>query len=88
MKSLEEISKLELLENWEEAINSLEERVRKFPFEKESILRLMFLYWYLFIGEGYIPHNLDVKVLERKMKALFERTKSKFTSDAEYWVRF
>jgi len=87
MKSLEEISRLELVENWEEAIDNLEERLVHFPMEKETILRLMFLYWYLIIEHGPIKHNLNLNELETKMKALFERTKSYFSSDAEYlWI--
>jgi len=84
MKSLKEIHEMEILENWENSVCSLEKRIEKFPLEKETVLRLMFIYWDLVIEDGCIEHKLNSCELENKFEKLFLRTKSHFENDAEY----
>ncbi|MFN8577531.1 MAG: hypothetical protein U0354_11795 [Candidatus Sericytochromatia bacterium] len=87
MKTLDEIHTLEINENWEEAIKELEIRYKNYPNEKETILRLIFTYWYLIIEDGIIKHNLSLDDLRYKFKLLYEETKEKFKLDAEYqWI--
>jgi len=84
MKSLEEIHEIEIVENWEDSVCYLEERIKEFPLEKETVLRLIFIYWNLVLEDGCIKHGLDYDELRRKFEELFVKTKSYFENDAEY----
>lgn len=87
IKSLEEISKIEIEEKWEEAIFELEKRLEVFNLEKKTILRLMVLYWELIIEDGCIEHALNFDELVIKFKNLFKKTFNNFKEDPEYlWI--
>jgi hypothetical protein len=85
--SLDNIHKLEYVEDYPAAINELELRLKENPNEVETIIRLGFNLWYAVVENDSMEKNLPVKQYASRFMALFYQYQDTLKNSADFcWV--
>src|SRR3972149_10790458 len=88
MKSLEELHELELTHKFREAVQSLEERLERGLQDKDTILRLAYLYWDSWVGVAMTEGKGDEARFTKRLVELYEEWGTMYGHDPEWQLRF
>ena len=86
-KPLELIHKLELNEIYPDAIDELEERLKEYPDEVETSVRLGFNLWYVVVENTRMKMNLPTKEYSNRFMNLYNLYSQILLNNADFcWV--
>src|SRR5204863_6506912 len=86
--NLNEIHNLEMREDYPAVIDALEERLKAYPNESETVLRLGFNLWYAVVANDRLKKDLPIDKYAARFTELYEATKEAFIENADYCWAF
>jgi len=82
--TLNEIHNLEMQEDYPTAIDALEERIKAYPNESETVIRLGFNLWYAVVENERLAKNLLVEKYATRFTELYKTTREAFIENTDY----